>query len=306
MVKNKPPKRFAARVGALLCVLLICCCMVLPASAASGSEPVFYSVLPFDGVRLMESASSFVDLPWTPDVWLSRSTQEDSSANSGDAGYGVTNATVSSSTDTANFDVAFSRTLGSFNSVVFYADSAVISTSQLRDSNYYVYFGFEGEDDARISISFLANRMTLVGDDYQLQTKRFTETFHADSGTDVLSLISGMLTDGNYVPSSYVLLTDLEVVMEDFSNDDQWITFRIDLRQNRPSVQKWIDQYQLPYKTEVIINPSDPSEVSFVDWLVVAVSGFLDFELWPGMSLNEIMWVILVIGVMFWFFKLTI
>lgn len=51
---------------------------------------------------------------------------------------------------------------------------------------------------------------------------------------------------------------------------------------------------------------SNPLDVDFVSWLATAVGGFLDFELWPGMSLNDLMWVTLTVGVLFWFLKITI
>lgn len=48
---------------------------------------------------------------------------------------------------------------------------------------------------------------------------------------------------------------------------------------------------------------ADPSDIDFVSWLASAVGGFLAFELWPGMSLDQILWVILVIGILMWFLK---
>lgn len=48
---------------------------------------------------------------------------------------------------------------------------------------------------------------------------------------------------------------------------------------------------------------ADPSGTDFVSWLATAVGGFLAFELWPGMSLDQVLWVILVIGILMWFLK---
>ncbi len=49
---------------------------------------------------------------------------------------------------------------------------------------------------------------------------------------------------------------------------------------------------------------ADPSGTDFVSWLATAVGGFLAFELWPGMSLDQVLWVILVIGILMWFLKI--
>lgn len=51
---------------------------------------------------------------------------------------------------------------------------------------------------------------------------------------------------------------------------------------------------------------SNPADVDFVSWLATAVGGFLDFQLWPGLSLNDLLWVILVMGILFAFLKLTV
>lgn len=48
---------------------------------------------------------------------------------------------------------------------------------------------------------------------------------------------------------------------------------------------------------------ASPIDVDFVGWLVPAVGSFLSFELWPGLSLDSVLWVSLVIGVLFWFLK---
>jgi hypothetical protein len=53
-------------------------------------------------------------------------------------------------------------------------------------------------------------------------------------------------------------------------------------------------------------SPSTPVGVDFASWLGTAVGGFLDFDLWPGLSLNDLLWVVLVIGVLFAFLKMTV
>lgn len=304
MVKNKLLKRWAVRAGALLSVLLICCCMTLPAFAASGSAPTWYSVLPFDEVRLNTNSSRQTILPWAGDLWLSSAS--DSTVTDSTSSYSIANSRFNLSDEDVSFDVAFSNAVGSFASIELYAYSALIKVNDLRDKSFTVGFGVDGDLGARVTISFNAHRLTLLTDSYRDESKRFTSTARCPAGTNILGLISDMLTDGNFVPSDVVYLSDLSVTFDDMENDDQWISFSVDCRQSRPSFTKWVDQYSLPYQTVIEYSPSDPSGVNFVDWLSVAVGGFLDFQLWPGMSLNEIMWIILVVGILFWFIKLTI
>lgn len=51
---------------------------------------------------------------------------------------------------------------------------------------------------------------------------------------------------------------------------------------------------------------SDPSNIDITDWIMTAVGGFFAFELWPGLSLGDLVLTILSIGLLFSFLKLTI
>lgn len=57
----------------------------------------------------------------------------------------------------------------------------------------------------------------------------------------------------------------------------------------------------VPVSAEVV----SPEAIDFTSWIGTAVGGFLDFHLWPGMSLSEILWVCFIIGILFWFLKMT-
>lgn len=301
MVKNKRLRKLSLCFFSLI---LIFVSMVAPSFAASGSTPQWYSVLPFDEVRLNTSGSRFTTLPWLGDSWLSLA--DPSEVKDSVAGYSIVDPVFSQVSESVSFEVAFSASVGSFSSIELCSSASLIKVSDLRDKSFTVGFGLDSDQAARCTISFNANRLTLLTDSYRIETKAFSETHHVSSGTNILSLISDMLTDGNFVPSDIVLLSSLSVKFEDFENDDQWLSFDSDLRQSRPSFRDWVNQYSLPHQTVIEYAPSDPQGVNFVDWLSVAVGGFLDFELWPGMSLNEIMWIILVVGILFWFIKLTI
>lgn len=51
---------------------------------------------------------------------------------------------------------------------------------------------------------------------------------------------------------------------------------------------------------------SDPTDIDMTDWIMTAVGGFFAFELWPGLSLGDLVLTILSIGLLFSFLKLTI
>lgn len=72
-------------------------------------------------------------------------------------------------------------------------------------------------------------------------------------------------------------------------------------------VDWWIDQpyFESTYRAPL---PSVPGGVTLnndmVDWLKDVVDGFLDFEVAPGFSMNKIVYVILVVGILLWLIKL--
>lgn len=302
MVKRNLLKRWAARAGALFSVLLIMCCMIFPVSAASGSESVWYSVLPLDGVRLYESTTSYVDLPWLPDAWNTNGSTSEVMRDS--SGYAVTYSYLSLAEESVNFEAAFTNTLGAFSHIVLYADEAIIKTSDLRDANFSFGFGFNGDQGAGVCITFFANRVTSSGEYYYPQSKQFSQIFHCPAGTDILDLIAGMITDGNYFPAEEVYLSDLTIEFFELESEDQWVSFDVDLRQSRPSYHDWLRQYTLPCESKIVYEVVEGG-FSF-DWLISAVSGVLSIELWPGFSLSGLLGVVLTICLVFAFFKIFV
>lgn len=193
---------------------------------------------------------------------------------------------------------------------LFNVSGAIIDAPLLSNSaGYHVSFsqGTVGVS-GRVSISFTAAKINTTSDTYSVQTKNFSASnvpFGTD-GVDLMQLIDSALTDLSYRDGDYVYLPNLSVrfFFDDFDLTEVLMHTEVVRRTSPRTYTQWLNQYDL--NRSVIINPSDPSGVNFVDWLQTAIGGFLDFELWPGMSLNEIMWVILVVGVLFWFFKVTV
>ena len=300
--QRKLNKRFAARCGSLIGVLLMMALLVLPAAAASGSSPVWYSVLPIDGVRLIQSSESVVDIPWAPDLFMSEN--KDMSAGDGSAGYGVANILPHFDENIVTYDVAFVDELSSFSSIVLYSDSCFIYTSDLKSKSFLVACGYDGDDGCRVDISFTAHRINSVGDTYQVSSSTVRQGFHLSPDGNVLALIDSMLSDGNFVPADVVYLTNLEIQFSQFENDDQWIQFSTDVRHTRASARKWVDQYELLISTEVIYEVVEGG-FSF-DWLVSSVDTFLSISLWPGFTIGGVLRVAIVIALIFLFAKMIV
>lgn len=73
----------------------------------------------------------------------------------------------------------------------------------------------------------------------------------------------------------------------------------------RRAVNEWLAQFDL--RTSVTVTPPpDYSGVSLVDWLLDAVGAFLEFELFPGLSFDGLIKMIIVFAIVFWFITLLI
>ena len=193
---------------------------------------------------------------------------------------------------------------------LFNVSGTIIDTPLLSSSTgYHVSFsqGTVGVS-GRVSISFTAAKINTSSDSYSIQTKSFSASnvSFGDGGIDLMHLIDSALTDLSYRDGDYVYLPTLSVrfFFDDYDLTEVLMHTEVVRRTSPRTYTQWFNQYEL--NRSVIVNPADPSDVNFVDWLQTAIGGFLDFQLWPGMSLNEIMWVILVVGVLFWFFKVTV
>ena len=64
----------------------------------------------------------------------------------------------------------------------------------------------------------------------------------------------------------------------------------------------WFERFRNGLRVEY---PND-SKFNTFNWLINSVEGFLEFEIAPGLSINKIFNIVLVIGVLLWFITLLI
>lgn len=207
----------------------------------------------------------------------------------------------------SNYRLSYDYTgwgIGLFNISGTVIEEGLLSNS----SGYNVSFsqGTVGVS-GRVSISFTAAKIIRSSDTYSVQTKTFNASnvsFGVD-GIDLMDLIDSTLTDLSYREGEYVYLPILSVrfFLDDLDLTEVLMHTEVVGRNSPNTYSQWFNQYEL-YRS-VIVNPADPSDIDFTDWLQSAIGGFLDFELWPGMSLNELLWACLVIGVLFVFLRMA-
>ena len=71
---------------------------------------------------------------------------------------------------------------------------------------------------------------------------------------------------------------------------------------NRPSdFANWLYFSEVPVSDAVV----SAEDVDFMSWLLNSVEAFLQFEMFPGFSIDKLFVIVLVIGILLWFFKVV-
>lgn len=307
-------RTFLKRSGVLICVLVIMLVCALPSSAASLTSTKVAPIM-FDQIGFLygEAFERSYRMPFPGNIL------GPSEPGSGYVQYKDENSTLNNSvyiTGVSQLDNGLIRTnyrlsydytgwgVGLFNVSGNVLESALINDS----SGYNVSFslgtvGLSG----RVSISLQAVKVVNSADAYYTTSKSFTLSNipFGENGVDLFDLIDQAITDFTFRDGEYLYLPLLNVrfFFDDMNLDELAMHIETTNRNVPNSYSMWFNQFDLP--RSVVVNPVDPDGVDLVDWLSVAVGGFLDFELWPGMSLNELLWACLVIGVLFVFLRMA-
>lgn len=289
-------RTFLKRSGALMSALVLLLCCTMPASAAGGTWGVPIS---FDQIGLSGSVSTSI-IGHAP---FPLSSSGPSSTTIG--GIDITSTFSNLEDGMVDIDYVFSS--GSYV-VTLRADQLVIPSSFFFSDSCFLIFRFFSGSSAATTRAVLSYNLVKVysGSTYQLHYQGDSMTIESVNGLDLSTVIGnrlGIAGNSQEDLGEFVLLDDFYL---SFSSDTPITKFN--MRQNSQSTRytfrNWFDSKDLTGQT-VVVDPSNPSGINLVNWLSVAIGGFLDFELWPGMSLNQLLWVCLVIGILFAFLKMV-
>lgn len=200
-------------------------------------------------------------------------------------------------------------------SLVLHADDFVLPRQ--RPGEYWLTFGRDQDAACVYQVSFDWAVFTNEGSFYSCVPGSFTTvSTPSTSGVDLYEIIYPYITS-RYPSASYYMISNLTVTFSDINGGDKdWIDWTnvmnfeftplSDAQHRLYDVTSWADSLQLPISTvnEIVYTPSNPDGVNFVDWLQAAVGSFLDFEIWPGMSINTVLWFVVTVGLLLWFLKL--
>lgn len=297
-------RTFLKRTGALISVLVVLFCCALPASAAD----VGYSwYMPFQFTDLValygSSKDSYHSIPFPVSRSWPSSVYDDQL---------IATKISASNSSGIYLDYDVSDEYEDIYGLEFAAKQLFIPLTVLSSSSFTVSLK-NGSATARavlyLSFDYCVVAEDASGNDYVAKRVNFSRLDLNSYGTgyssvNIADYVYDLVVANDSSPSSVVCLENFKVSVE--SNDPiSGFTMYQPAMDVIGSPYGWINGSDLPIQ-DVVVDPSDPVEVDFVDWLGVAIGGFLDFELWPGMSLNELLWVCLVIGILFTFMKFVV
>lgn len=116
-----------------------------------------------------------------------------------------------------------------------------------------------------------------------------------------------------FTPHQFVYVDEFVITFT--TNSDVGLTywdFQYDVAGSSVELSAWFDQFNLKRETiiqNIVTEDGDPvfmGSVSLVDWLSHAIGGILDFELWDGFTINELIEFVVVMGLVFWFLTMLI
>ena len=296
-------RTFLKRTGALMSVLVVLVCFALPASAVSWWLPYeFDGVLVYDSVDGDSSFRSIFPLNrdgnftgYIPGDLLAFEFESGSNSNGSYFEYSMV------MDDTNIYKIAF---LGSSNFVplsVLSSDDPftikILNGTSTLPGVMYLSFDYVRLVKDEASGAYIAKSTSFDN----LDLNSFGTGY---STVNINKYIYQLITANDPNPSSVCYIKNLEIRVDCEDPITGFVMSQPELDYYR-NANSWINSYDLTFE-QIVVDPSNPSDVSLVDWLAVAVGGFLDFELWPGMSLNQLLWVCLVVGILFWFLKLTV
>lgn len=305
---------FLKRVVPLFFVVLIVVCISSIGVSASGSGlgRLQYSVVPFTEIGYDSMYRTKVDFAGNLTIANSPMFVDVTESYSGDSST-ATVQTVYAGSDSVDGPITIPNKIANVEiqvprdqtSIRLFARNFVLNRSTFESMS----MGF-GEDYDRGNVAWDIDLYIVKvpnEGDYQLVKKSITGSKDIDSSYNFVKDI--MHTVNLYEGRPYIFFEKFELTFTTYQDvPDGWFDFHYSVAPSTFSLDNWFEQYHFERVnlTELTMNPANPDDVSFVRWLGKAVGSFLEWELWNGFSLNQLIEFIVVIGLVFWFITLLI
>lgn len=301
------------KIFVFFAVILILTLSVVPAFADSSDHILYYPVLNFDSVYGSEFHIDF--------IWPFNSFElgmNDAAFSLYDSlFYGSVSTTDSTSSAVMNGSFTTPTVAGSNGAVTTLTLSKVnpqvVPRGYLGSANSYEIF--TSASDLLISSVRLSGWVRTIesqsvsgssDEEYSLVLYGFDQTFEcSDNVARIGNWLNDCLNDISEIDGQYYVLLEQLVVEINVSRQSVATpTFYISshLSPNVRDLVQWSSQYDL--KKDVVNIDGGSATFDVTTWLSGTVGSFLDLEFAPGLSINKILYVILVVGVLLWFVKI--
>ena len=268
-------------------VVLLLTTMVVPAFASSSGGPGVYAqpAIRIDSVKMLNGSTSGSVVDWPNNYY---------------AAYGES---VLVSSSVASFDCAINNQI--LDTTLFPGSVTSIS---LRCSDVFmsedVVFAVDddGYDVTRftsVTISGYVNLLSSTDGSYVISPTYFTQTFNlgASRSVDLAEAISQAVAGSVSSASQYnPWISDLQVVIKYYRDTDDAarLHFSVSQASSDTSFKSWFNSSDLTF----VFNETVVDMPGMFDWLLDSVQSFFELEIAPGLSINMLFYVVLVIAVL--------
>lgn len=273
-------------------VVLLMTTMVVPAFASSAGGAGVYSnpAVVIDAVKLLDGAKAGSVVDWPNNYF----------AVGGkpvfvDNGFVYFECSGGSDTLVTVFNPGSANSFSLRCSNIFYTDSLSFSLENDGTDTFSV---------TRVQIRGFITDLSVVNSTYNLSTSYFSESFSVNSSSvDIAQLIRTSVgsLDGT---GDAAWLQDVQIIIDYYRTDPDAspaLRFNVNQVPDYNPFASWFDDADLTSKTVVQENVTMPG---LFDWLLDSVDAFLNLEIVPGITINALFYVALVIIVLIAFIKL--
>lgn len=290
------------KIVSIISVCLVCLmlCVYAPINGRAMSfndEPLRYSVLQFDYI-----ATRDYKIP-CPFNFASGGTEREPFNFGDDKVYGFVHSPVSST----YVDGYLIPLL--YDEVTFYSSLQVVRLSAI--SSFYDYFVAAGLDGQRLTGANISCSVVTLNDDWAFSNNVGAayddlSVLISPNANGTISFSQGLynlLVNSGYSDDDRLLLSDLKITLtyEMDVVDSASLLISSHYTSFNPNLLfgQWVSDQALS-----IPDFSGDSGFNLGTWLSNSVNGFLEAEIFPGFSINKIFYIILVVGLLLWFFKI--
>ena len=298
MVKNKRLRKLSLCFFSLILIVVSIVSPAFAAGLSSGSDSSndIYPLISFDGFELV-SVDRNILFPWPYSVFYNNSTIIRNEINVGDWWFKDAGGYMPS---TRFYDATITPGwTPSAYPIRFFSDELYLPANI--GSGQFVFSLLPlAEASARCVVSFdVASVVKQNGAYFESLTS------YSVSGTgstfDISGMIASIVRDLVTSTDRFVHIRNLVVSVTEISTCDEF-----GLSVYAPLIAP-NDGYDFFNSQGLVIPIVPPSAEDFsLDWLVSSVSGFLDVEIWDGFTLNGVLAMAFLIGLIFLFLKFTI